>query len=148
MFYNFNKIKLNFYNILILDIILTIIGVLVIYYLVYVNKKCFITNSSRKLQNENIKTLVRQAARWSTAAEQDESPLISVLHANYGTGYLWALTDIATDDEIENATGINMNQFKNNIVKIQDNSTIKMIKLCPSYAPKSSYLTSIGGEGI
>ena len=41
-----------------------------------------------------------------------------------------------------------MNQFKNNIVKIQDNSTIKMIKLCPSYAPKSSYLTSIGGEGI
>lgn len=148
MFYNFNKIKLNFTNILILGIILTIIGVLVIYYLVYVNKKCFITNSSRKLQNENIKILVRQAARWSTAAEQDESPLISVLHANYGAGYLWALTDIATTDEIENATGINMKRFKDNIVKIQDDSTMKMIKLCPSYAPKPSYLTAVGSVGI
>ena len=143
-----NKIKLNFINVLILGIILTIIGVLVIYYLVYVNKKCFIYDSSRKLQNKNIKTLVRQAARWSTAAEQDDSPLIRVLHANYGAGYLWALTDIANDDEIENATGINMKIFKDNIVRIQDTSTMKMIKLCPNYAPEPSYLTSIGGEGV
>ena len=52
---------------------------------------------------ENIQKLTRQAARWSTAAAQDDSPLIAVLHANYGAGYLWALKDIATAKQIKNA---------------------------------------------
>ena len=43
--------------------------------------------------SKNINTLIRQAARWSVAAQQDESPIIALLHANYGAGYLWALKD-------------------------------------------------------
>jgi len=30
----------------------------------------------------------RQSARWSLAAKQDMNPVIGLLHANYGTGYL------------------------------------------------------------
>jgi len=142
-----SKTKLNFQNVVILGIILTIIGILTSYYLIHVQKKCFIHDSAKELQNKNIKTLVRQAARWSTAAEQDEAAMVRVLHANYGTGYLWALTDIASDAEIEIATGINMYKFRENIVKIQDASTVNMATLCPAYAPKPSYLTAIGGEG-
>ena len=37
--------------------------------------------------------LVRQASRWSVAAQQDKSPMIALLHANYGVGYLWALQE-------------------------------------------------------
>ena len=97
--------------------------------------------------NNIISTLVRQASRWSTAAEQDESPLIAVLHANYGAGYLWALKDIATDYQIEKATGINLLKFENEIMKIQDDATKKMASICKDYAPESSYLTKLGGEG-
>ena len=43
--------------------------------------------------------------------------MIAVLHANYGAGYLWALKDIATDSEIQKATGINLGDFENEIVK-------------------------------
>src|SRR5207237_6958 len=42
---------------------------------------------------EKVQILTRQAARWSTAASQDNNPLIAVLHANYGAGYLWAIHD-------------------------------------------------------
>ena len=51
-------------------------------------------------KKSHIETLIRQASRWSVAAQQDDSPIIALLHANYGAGYLWALKDIATDQEI------------------------------------------------
>ena len=34
------------------------------------------------------------------------------------------------------------------IVKVQDQATQKMAGLCPSYAPKPTYLTRVGGEGV
>jgi hypothetical protein len=94
-----------------------------------------------------INILVRQAARWSTAATQDKNALIATLHANYGAAYLWALKAVATDSQIINATNINPQKFEQAIVSAQDNSTKKMIKLCPSLVPQS-YLATIGGEGL
>jgi hypothetical protein len=98
-------------------------------------------------KNDTIKTLVRQAARWSIAANQDENAMIAVLHANYGAAYLWALRDIATDVEIKNATGIDIIRFRDEITAAQDKATKRMIATCPSYAPTASYLAAIAGEG-
>lgn len=50
--------------------------------------------------NKMINTLVRQTSRWATASKQDINILIAVLHANYAAEYLWALKDIASDEEI------------------------------------------------
>ena len=44
--------------------------------------------------------MIRQTSRWAVASEQDKSPMISVLHANYAVGYLQALQDIASEKEI------------------------------------------------
>ena len=98
--------------------------------------------------NKKIKKLSRQAARWSTAAKQDLNPLIAVLHANYGAGYLWALKDIATTQQIQKATNIDVKKFTKEIIQIQDETTFKMIKVCPEYAPERTYLSQIGGENI
>ena len=94
-----------------------------------------------------IRTLVRQAARWSTASTQDENPMISVLHANYGAGYLWALKDIATSEQIKMAAGVDLLVFEKEITTIQDAATKKMIAVCPKYGPEESYLTRISGQG-
>lgn len=94
-----------------------------------------------------IPILVRQAARWSTAAKQDENSMVSVLHANYGAGYLWAIKDIASDNQVEKIANINMRKFAMEILKTQDYATKKMAKLCSEYAPDGTYLTKIGGEG-
>ena len=120
-----------------------IIAILLIYifYFPRTNPKC-----SNK--TEIIKTLIRQASRWSTAAEQDQNVMIAVLHANYGAGYLWALKDIATDQEIEDVMKIDVLKFKNEIIRIQDLVTKRMIKLCPEYAPDPTYISKLAGEGI
>jgi hypothetical protein len=93
-----------------------------------------------------IKTLVRQTSRWATAAAQDENILISVLHANYGAGYLYALRDIATDEEIVNTTGIDVLQFRDAVTQVQDYSTKRLMELCPNFAPKASYLSKVASE--
>ena len=105
---------------------------------------CFYFSS----RSSDIRKLVRQSARWSTAAKQDESPMIAVLHANYGAGYLWALKDIATPVEISMAAGINIAKFEKEIIHVQDEATKSMIRACPSFGPDPTYLTSIGGEGM
>ena len=85
-------------------------------------------------KTKNIQKLVRQASRWSLAASQDESPIIALLHANYGAGYLWALKDIATDTEIINATDIqDIKSFEKKIIDVQDDATKKVSKICPEF---------------
>lgn len=109
--------------------------------------KCQISNNTKKFYNKLINKLVRQTARWATAASQDDNPVIEVLHANYAAGYLWALKDIATNKDIENATKIDMNKFQKNVVDIQDKANKKLVKLCPNFIKTDNiYLAKIGGE--
>lgn len=105
------------------------------------------THSSRNELTAQINKLSRQAARYTTAARQDKNSMITVLHANYGAAYLWALKDIATDTQIEKVMGIELSKFENEIIKTQDFATKQMASICKDYAPTSSYLTKISGEG-
>ena len=94
-----------------------------------------------------IKTLIRQAARWSAAAQQDKSPLIALLHANYGAGYLWALKDIASDKEIYESTGIDVIKFKNKIINIQEIATKRVSGICPQFVGDiDKYLLLLAGD--
>ena len=122
------------------------LGIILTYILLEVKNKCFIKNTSKELLNNIIRKLIRQASRWSIASIQDDSPLISVLHANYGAGYLWALKDIAQDSEIESAVDINVKEFEKKIVGAQDKATKKMIKSCPDYQPQKNYLLKFSGQ--
>ena len=100
-----------------------------------------------KVSKESMITLIRQAARWAAAAQQDKSPMIALLHANYGAGYLWALKDIASDQDIYNATGIDVVQFKKKIIDIQDAATTRVSKQCPQFfGDIDQYLLKIGGD--
>lgn len=99
--------------------------------------------------DQEIQILVRQAARWSVAAENDKNPMIAVLHANYGAGYLWALQDIATPAQIEQSTGIDYKQFRASIIRVQETATRRAIRACPQFSPVPSHLrplARIAGE--
>lgn len=85
-------------------------------------------------KQETINTLIRGCARWAIASKQDKSPLISLLHANYAAGYLWAIKDIYTGEEIYKLSGLNIINFQNEITTIQDNATKKVTNICPMFA--------------
>ena len=105
------------------------------------------------MQNKNrgmkssIEKLVRQSARYATAAQQDKSPVVAVLHANYAAAYLYALKDIATESQIHNSTGIDVKKFKEHVLNVQDMVTKKTTETCPEFAGNVDiYLAEIGGE--
>ena len=101
-----------------------------------------------KYKSHIISRIMRGSARWALASKQDKSPLVAVLHANYGCAYLWALKDVFNDYEITSATGIDVIQFQNKITDIQDNATKRMTKVCPAYASDitDNILSDIAGE--
>lgn len=121
------------------------LGLIIMYILMEIRDHCLLRP---KTLEDHIQILARQSSRWATAAKQDKNSMVAVIHANYGAGYLWALKDIATDEQIKATIGIDMKKFTKEIVDIQDQATVKMASLCPKYAPDPSYLTKIGREGV
>lgn len=122
-------------------IIILVIGIYIGSYINLLEHKC-----SRRLKTI-INILIRQAARWSTASGQDRSPLISVLHANYGVGYLSALKEIVTEEEIKQYSGINLQKFSKQIIQQQDKATLYAVKNCKNYAKDlNPYLAKIAKE--
>jgi hypothetical protein len=100
----------------------------------------------RKAGNSDIVKLVKQSAKWATTAQQDDSPLLATLHANYAVGYLWALKDLYGTDEISKTAGVNITQFEEHILNVQDMVTKKVIKRCPEFeGDVDFYLSSIAG---
>jgi|UniRef100_A0A6C0J0F6 hypothetical protein len=105
------------------------------------------------MQNKNrgmkssIEKLIRQSARYATAAQQDKSPVIAVLHANYAAAYLYAVKDISSNSQIHNATGIDVKKFSEHVTNVQDMVTKKTTETCPEFAGNVDiYLAEIGGE--
>jgi hypothetical protein len=121
-----------------------ILSVIVIFLVMLFGNKCDIKNT----KESNIKKLVRQTARWATAADQDENGYIANLHATYAMGYLMALREIYTDVDIERYSGVDVRKFENEISMIMDNAIKKLVILCPNGQPKNRYLASISKEGM
>src|SRR6056300_1710693 len=97
--------------------------------------------------NKAIEKLVRQSARYAVAAQQDASPVIAILHANYAAAYFYALKDIASESQIHNATGIDVKKFKEHVTNVQDMVTKRTSEKCPEFVGEVDiYLAQIGGE--
>ena len=118
---------------------LYLLGVIFVLYLMMKNKT--------RGMNKSIEKLVRQSARYAVAAQQDESPVIAILHANYAAAYFYALKDIASESQIHNATGIDVKKFKEHVTNVQDMVTRKTSEKCPEFVGEVDiYLDQIGGE--
>ena len=118
---------------------LYLIAVIFVLYLMMQNKT--------RGMNKAIEKLVRQSARYAVAAQQDASPVIAVLHANYATGYFYALKEFASESQIHNATGIDVKKFKEHVINVQDMVTRKTSEKCPDFVGEVDiYLAQISGE--
>lgn len=85
--------------------------------------------------HDNINALSRQMYRWYIASTQDNEVIIKNLHSNYAMGYLSALRNIATDDEIYNVTNLDMKKIALAISKQQDVVLIEFASICPALIP-------------
>jgi hypothetical protein len=100
-------------------------------------------NRSRGTKN-SIEKMVKQAAQYAITAQQDSSPVMSVRNANYAVGFLHALSNIATDTQIHNATGIDVKKYKEHIMNVQEMVTKKTVDKFPDFEGQvDMYLSEI-----
>lgn len=85
-------------------------------------------------KKSEIQALVRQIARWTIASQQDKSPMVALLHANYAAGYLQALELISTENEINTVS--NLSKLRAKVYGTQDKAARKVIATCPDYIGK------------
>lgn len=93
------------------------------------------SSQSSQTLHRIVNTLYRQCARWAVAAQQDANEIIRVLHANYATGYLWAIKDIVTPEDFKHITGQDYMSFEKKVVEIQDQSTRLLVAKCKTVVP-------------
>lgn len=118
-------------------VLFTIVTIVIIILLT----QCYTTSCA--LDNA-LKSLTVQTARWSVASLQDQNPLVANLHANYGVAYVMALRDIASDQEIKRATGIDAMRLYKSVINAQRKATQSLLKACPNIIPmEDPYLTRI-----
>lgn len=95
----------------------------------------FVFRTTVRADDETIRVLYRQAARYAVASMQDASEVIKVLHANYAMGYLLALKDIASSDEFQRVTGDDMLTFEKTVAQVQDDATRQLVEQRPDLVP-------------
>ena len=93
-----------------------------------------------------IKALIRQSARWGTAAAQDDHPLIALLHANYGVGTIIALRQVASDAEVMAKTGVNPWALEQKLLQTQEQASLALAKGCPELAQRLGSLAVLAKE--
>jgi len=115
------------------------------FYTIWINK-----NIINNYRSNIISRILRGSARWSIASKQDKSPLIAVLHGNYGAAYLWALRDVFSDNDISSAMGKNFDiiDFQKRVTDTQDFATKSMVNLCKEYSIgiEDKILSAIAGN--
>lgn len=136
-----DNISIDVIKNMILAIILVII--LILAFIIHNLKN---NNISKNVQSNNIKKLMRQVYRWYIASIQDNNPVIAMLHINYAVGYLSALMEISSEDEIYKVSGLNIRELQKEVTKQQDKSLLAVFENCPDNLKDLIGETNIYGE--
>lgn len=73
-----------------------------------------------QLKSGCIQTLLRGASRFHVASLQDLNPIIAARHNGYAVALVDALTDIATEEEVFQVSGVSLRKLRKEILSAQD----------------------------
>ena len=94
--------------------------------------------------NSKIKHIIKKSAELSfLALENNKEPVSALKSSNYAIAYVSALQEIYTEEQIQNATNINLNQFKNELLKIQNTIITNIKNTCSPLELDKQYLLKI-----
>jgi len=81
------------------------------------------------------RALIREAAQWSTIAQQDSNPLLAVMHSTFGTAYLNVARRLYNDADIEATSNLKVDEFSATLHANQQQAVQKLLSVCPMSSP-------------
>jgi hypothetical protein len=85
-----------------------------------------------------INNLMTQTWKSLIMSSQDSNPIIMLLHSNYAVNYLDALRVVATDAEILQSTGMDMNILAQRANDQYNQALTAIAKQCPNIFPQDA----------
>ena len=82
-----------------------------------------------------LEILSSQAARWAVAARQDQEPFVKLLHANYAMGYVLALRQVASDQEVLRKIGVDPYALEREVSVVQMEAASYAARRAPGLQP-------------
>lgn len=105
-----------------------------LYLLLVICTACIVAQNAKRGRTKTIDALMKRSAKYATMAQQDGSPMHSVVHANHAMAFMTAAQEVAgSDNDIRDATGIDMTIFKDRILSVQHEVTQKTLEKCPQF---------------
>lgn len=75
--------------------------------------------------------IVKQAAQWSTQAQQDKNPLLALIHANYAVASMTTLRGVLPDKDIERIARVKPGELIALTRAQQAEHVRRLTNLCP-----------------
>ena len=94
--------------------------------------------SSWSSASTHVAMMIKTAARYAAAAQQDVSPLMSLTHINYAAAYLQLLREQHDLTELNAATTIDFVELQSTVQDLQSQIYGRMVESCPAVAPTNS----------
>jgi hypothetical protein len=96
-------------------------------------------SSGRTRDRARLAMLVRNAARWSAAAEQDASLLMGLIHANYAAAYLQVLKESHEGAALDAAAApVTFVELEAQVMAVQNRLQARISEACPDIQPVSA----------
>lgn len=115
------------------------IGVLVVLVLLVVVLIAWFADRSRR---ETLKTsmpmahrLIKEASRWGMTSEQDESPYLALIHANYAVAYARAAREAAPETDIAKKLHVDLSELVSQLSDVQEKAVRRLSRVCPDAVP-------------
>ena len=109
----------------------------------------FIYITSRGIPHAKVRALVQKSAAYAVQAQQDTAPVQAIVHSTYAGAYLDTLRTMASEREIQQASGVNLKVFEDHINNVHGSVTQKVLEKVPELAGTVDlYLHNISNPGI
>ena len=95
-------------------------------------------------QKRAARTLVREAAQYTTTADQDTSALLALIHTTYASAFLTAARQLGNDTTLEKASGVHVGELMSMVQDKQQNTVANVISLCPKLHIDSGAVRAAG----
>lgn len=95
----------------------------------------------------NLRTLVGQAAQWSTVAEQDHNPVLALMHVNTALAQGNVARRLVPHGEVRRLTGVDIDELIYALEQEQQNAMRRINQGCPSLQPEGAFVTHTGWLG-
>ena len=91
-----------------------------------------------------IKSFIEQATRWNAMATQDTNSILQLIHCNYALAYAQVVKNVASDQDIETITGVDINELVYYLEECQSYCIKNIGQQCPKIKIDGVYSVGSG----